>query len=121
MRYDYKQVMSVCVKNKSTTQQQQQQKELSQISVFLFIILISGGGIILTYALKLYQGIAILQPVVNGVGGNLVSIYASRLSTALHRTSEPGRRSHWAPRRSIHYIPDTFWGKLSIKIKTIIK
>lgn len=39
---------------------------------------------------NLYNGVAVFQPVINGVGGNLVSIQASRLSTALHKESELG-------------------------------
>nr|CAD7438546.1 unnamed protein product [Timema bartmani] len=37
-----------------------------------------------------YTGLAAFQPVINGVGGNLVSVQASRLSTALHQSSELG-------------------------------
>lgn len=37
-----------------------------------------------------YKGIAVYQPVINGVGGNLVSIQASRLSTTLHKESQLG-------------------------------
>jgi cation transporter-like permease len=71
------------------------------------------GGVILTFTLKLYEGIAIFQPVVNGVGGNLVSIYASRLSTALYTTAEIGKKATWAPRSAFNHITDTFWGNSS--------
>ena len=32
-----------------------------------------------------FEGIAVFQPVINGVGGNLVAVQASRISTSLHR------------------------------------
>jgi hypothetical protein len=37
-----------------------------------------------------YKDLAVYQPVINGVGGNLVSVQASRLSTELHKDSELG-------------------------------
>ena len=37
-----------------------------------------------------YKGIAVFQPVINGVGGNLVAVQASRLSTWLHQHGRPG-------------------------------
>lgn len=37
-----------------------------------------------------HTGVAVFQPVINGVGGNLVSIQASRLSTALHQQGDLG-------------------------------
>jgi len=47
----------------------------------------SGGGLILSYIVERYHGIAVFNPVVNGVGGNLVAVQASRISTSLHRVS----------------------------------
>ncbi len=35
-------------------------------------------------AVAKFKGIAVFQPVFNGVGGNLVAIQASRISTHLH-------------------------------------
>lgn len=37
-----------------------------------------------------YKDLAVYQPVINGVGGNLVSVQASRLSTELHKDNELG-------------------------------
>lgn len=48
------------------------------------------GGVILDYTVSAYKGIAVFQPVINGVGGNLVAVQASRLSTWLHRRGRPG-------------------------------
>jgi len=49
------------------------------------------GGLILDFAVANYNGIAVFQPVINGVGGNLVAVHASRLSTALHKSGVPGQ------------------------------
>ena len=66
------------------------------------------------FAVRVYRDIAVFQPVVNGVGGNLVAIFASRLSTALHRTSVQGTQAEWAPTRWYMYPFDTFFGKRSM-------
>lgn len=48
------------------------------------------GGVILDFTVSAYKGIAVFQPVINGVGGNLVAVQASRLSTWLHKRGRPG-------------------------------
>lgn len=45
----------------------------------------STGGFILEKAINIFNGIAIYTPGMNGVGGNLAAIQASRISTYLHR------------------------------------
>ena len=45
---------------------------------------------ILDNTVSVYKGIAVFQPVINGVGGNLVAVQASRLSTWLHQRSQLG-------------------------------
>jgi len=65
----------------------------------------SAGGLILDFAVQTLRGVAVFQPVMNGVGGNLVAVQASRLSTALHRQGRPGEfrdsaqyfASKWCP------------------------
>jgi solute carrier family 41 len=52
------------------------------------MVISSISGIILKAAVALSDDIALFQPVICGVGGNLVAVQASRLSTLLHR-SEP--------------------------------
>lgn len=37
-----------------------------------------------------YDGFEVFQPVINGIGGNLVSVQASRMSTMLHQSSIMG-------------------------------
>jgi hypothetical protein len=69
----------------------------------------SAAGIILDIAIKIYSSIAIYQPVVNGVGGNLVAIFASRIGTALYSTEIPGKWATWAPRRWYNFPLDVFF------------
>jgi len=54
------------------------------------MVISSLGGKILARAIKAFPDIAVFQPVMNGVAGNLVGIQASRLATLLHRTSRLG-------------------------------
>lgn len=54
------------------------------------MVISSLGGLVLDYTVVSYDEVAVFQPVINGVGGNLVAVQASRLSTALHRVSTPG-------------------------------
>ena len=68
------------------------------------------------FAVSRYEDIAVFQPVVNGVGGNLVAIFASRLSTSLHRTSQLGFAPPWAPDSLCDYPVDTFIAKKSKQI-----
>ncbi|TWW56346.1 Solute carrier family 41 member 1 [Takifugu flavidus] len=60
------------------------------------------GGLILdkTVSHPKFEGMAVFTPVINGVGGNLAAIQASRISTYLHFWSTPGilpykMRQHW--------------------------
>jgi len=48
------------------------------------------GGLILDYTISSYKGIAVFQLVINGVGGNLVAVQASRISTSLHKDYHTG-------------------------------
>lgn len=55
------------------------------------MVISSVGGLILDYTVANYHGIAVFQPVINGVGGNLVAVQASRITTSLHMSgSKPG-------------------------------
>ncbi|XP_014469155.1 PREDICTED: solute carrier family 41 member 1-like [Dinoponera quadriceps] len=57
----------------------------------LSALLISGfGGLILDRVVNMYNGFAIFSPIINGIGGNLVSVQASRTSTMLHQSSIMG-------------------------------
>ncbi|CAG0902824.1 unnamed protein product [Darwinula stevensoni] len=61
------------------------------IPVITAMILSSGGGLILEQALEHYRGIAVFQPVINGIGGNLAGVQSSRISTYFHRHFERGQ------------------------------
>ncbi|XP_028163070.1 solute carrier family 41 member 3-like isoform X2 [Ostrinia furnacalis] len=55
-------------------------------------LFISGiGGIVLDQAVDRYRGYEVFQPIVNGIGGNLVCVQSSRLATHLHQTAIPGQ------------------------------
>lgn len=54
-----------------------------------------------------YHGIAVFSPVINGVGGNLVAVQASRLSTGLHQLGKPGEVQE---KSKFHGCIDTFFG-----------
>ncbi|XP_038161501.1 solute carrier family 41 member 2 [Cyprinodon tularosa] len=56
------------------------------------MVISSAGGLILDKAVSdpILIGIVIYAPVINGVGGNLVSIHSSRISTHLHLNYSPG-------------------------------
>lgn len=45
------------------------------------------GGLILDMGVDEFNGYTIFQPIINGIGGNLVSVQVSRTSTMLHKTS----------------------------------
>ncbi|KAI5645946.1 divalent cation transporter domain-containing protein [Phthorimaea operculella] len=54
-------------------------------------LFISGvGGIVLDQAVDRFRGYEVFQPIVNGIGGNLVCVQSSRLATHLHSTAVPG-------------------------------
>ncbi|XP_074498564.1 solute carrier family 41 member 3-like isoform X1 [Sebastes fasciatus] len=60
--------------------------------VIMAMSISSIGGLILdkTVSDPNFEGMAVFTPVINGVGGNLVAIQASRMSTYLHCWSVPG-------------------------------
>lgn len=57
------------------------------------VFISSGGGYVLSKTVSSFQGFAIYSPIINGVGGNLVAVQASRISTALHKAGSPGKLS----------------------------
>ncbi|XP_020600553.1 solute carrier family 41 member 1-like isoform X2 [Orbicella faveolata] len=71
------------------------------------MVISSTGGLILDYAVAKYHGIAVFSPVMNGVGGNLVAVQASRLSTGLHQLGKPGELQESS---KFHGCIDTFFG-----------
>lgn len=45
------------------------------------------GGLVLDAAVGVFNGFVVFQPIINGIGGNLVSVQASKISTMLHQSS----------------------------------
>lgn len=86
------------------------------VPIIMAMAISSAGGSIMGFAVNAYADIAIFQPVVNGVGGNLVAIFASRLSTVLHKTGTMGTLASWAPSKWYLYPKDTFFSKNSTNI-----
>ncbi|CAD6199420.1 unnamed protein product [Caenorhabditis auriculariae] len=58
--------------------------------VIMSMLISSGGGFILENAIRQYGNLASFQPVINGVGGNLAAVQASRLSTYFHQAGTLG-------------------------------
>ncbi|CAL1267589.1 unnamed protein product [Larinioides sclopetarius] len=59
------------------------------IPIISAVAISSGGGYILNFAVARFKEIAACQPVINGVGGNLVAVQACRISTYLHMKAMP--------------------------------
>ncbi|KRY89287.1 Solute carrier family 41 member 2 [Trichinella pseudospiralis] len=60
-------------------------------SIICAICLFSGSGFILGRSVTQFKGIAVFQPIINGIGGNLAAIQASRISTYLHKNEKLGK------------------------------
>ena len=60
------------------------------IPIFIAVLLSTCSGFILDYATYGFIRYAVFQPVINGIGGNLVAVHSSRMSTSLHKTSSLG-------------------------------
>ncbi|KZC12518.1 PREDICTED: solute carrier family 41 member 1-like [Dufourea novaeangliae] len=69
--------------------------------VICAMLISSAGGLILDYTISNYKGIAVFQLIINGVGGNLVAVQASRMSTSLHRE----RRSSAQEKTVVRFNP----------------
>ncbi|XP_040484281.1 solute carrier family 41 member 3 isoform X2 [Ursus americanus] len=67
------------------------------LPIILAMVISSLGGLILnkTISKHEYQGMAVFTPIICGVGGNLVAIQTSRISTYLHMWGTPGVLPLW--------------------------
>ncbi|KAG8516222.1 Solute carrier family 41 member 3 [Galemys pyrenaicus] len=67
------------------------------LPIILAMVISSLGGLILnkTVSKPQFRGMAIFTPIICGVGGNLVAIQTSRISTYLHMWSTPGVLPLW--------------------------
>ncbi|KAI9483827.1 MAG: hypothetical protein EXX96DRAFT_156153 [Benjaminiella poitrasii] len=53
--------------------------------IMIAMLISSGAGLVLERYVEQFKGLAMLTPILCGLAGNLGSIYASRISTCLHR------------------------------------
>nr|XP_018915285.1 PREDICTED: solute carrier family 41 member 3-like isoform X2 [Bemisia tabaci] len=60
------------------------------VPLIVAMIITVCSGLVFSDMIQMYPGLAPLQPVLNGVGGSLVSVQASRLSSMLHTTCDIG-------------------------------
>lgn len=58
--------------------------------IIVSMLISSAGGLILKHAVHTFRGLSRFAPVMNGAGGNLAAVQASRLSTDLHGSGLPG-------------------------------
>ncbi|KAG1452694.1 hypothetical protein G6F46_009664 [Rhizopus delemar] len=64
--------------------------------IVLAMLISSGAGLVLERYVEQYQGLAMFTPILCGLAGNLGSIYASRISTCLHKgVQEHFERVEW--------------------------
>ncbi|XP_062068585.1 solute carrier family 41 member 2-like [Lepus europaeus] len=79
--------------------------------VITAMVISSSGGLILdtTVSDPNFVGIVVYTPVINGIGGNLVAIQASRISTYLNLHSIPGELPD-EPKGCCYYPFRTFFG-----------
>ncbi|WKY05709.1 hypothetical protein Q1695_006144 [Nippostrongylus brasiliensis] len=79
--------------------------------IIFSMLMSSGGGFILENAIRQYPNVAIFQPVINGVGGNLAAVQASRLSTFFHQTATLGELPYdWVVQR-FYSVKRAFFSK----------
>lgn len=60
------------------------------VPILSALLISGGGGLVLERMIDTFEGSEAFQPVINGIGGNLVSVQASRMSTMLHQSSVMG-------------------------------
>lgn len=89
------------------------------VPIIAAMLISTAAGAILDESNKTYSVVSVYQPVINGVGGNLVAIMASRLSTSIHRSSIKGEYPTWAPKSIFSYPYQTFFGSHNPEAKTI--
>lgn len=52
--------------------------------IIVAMLISSAAGFVFDVAVGFFETIAVIQPIVNGVGGNLIAVQASRISTYFH-------------------------------------
>lgn len=61
--------------------------KIPRIKTNFISIFSSLGGLVLDAAVGVFNGFVVFQPIINGIGGNLVSVQSSKISTMLHQSS----------------------------------
>ncbi|EYC10268.1 hypothetical protein Y032_0056g2647 [Ancylostoma ceylanicum] len=79
--------------------------------IIFAMLMSSGGGFILENAIRQYPNVAIFQPVINGVGGNLAAVQASRLSTYFHQSATLGELPDGWVLQRFHSFKRAFFSK----------
>ncbi|XP_078049410.1 solute carrier family 41 member 1-like [Augochlora pura] len=72
--------------------------------VICSMLISSVGGLTLDYTISSYKGIAVFQLIINGIGGNLVAVQASRISTSLHKNPRSGVQERTAVRFNPYHV-----------------
>lgn len=62
----------------------------SWISVFAALFISQFGGYVLSFSVNKYHGFSLFSPIINGVGGNLVSVQANNMGSLLFQRAELG-------------------------------
>lgn len=60
------------------------------LPIIVAMIISSAAGFVFDVAVGFFETIAVVQPIINGVGGNLIAVQASRISTYFHLRSPMG-------------------------------
>lgn len=63
---------------------------MTMMEIFPLTLFFRSGGLVLMKAVSEFSDYEVFSPIINGIGGNLVSIQASRIATLLHQCSKPG-------------------------------
>ncbi|KAF9978647.1 hypothetical protein BGZ73_001300 [Actinomortierella ambigua] len=69
--------------------------------ILLAMVIASTAGLTLERYIDQYPGMALISPVLNGLAGNIGSIYASRISTSVHAGI---KENHRATQRSLFLV-----------------
>lgn len=57
-------------------------------AILVAMMVSSGAGVVLERSITTFESLAVLAPLMNGLGGNLAVVHASKLSTALHTNAK---------------------------------
>lgn len=89
------------------------------ISVFGALFISQFGGYVLSSSVDKYQGFSIFSPIINGVGGNLVSVQANNMGSLLYQRVELGKMPEGT--RICETPPHTFcYGTIYARISRIL-